>query len=44
MGTKISSFITALEKGKSFDEAVKISGVAKGTAKIQYRKWKKTQV
>ncbi len=41
--SKIKLFKDLLDEGKTLEEAIKESGVAKATAKIQFNKWKKTK-
>ena len=38
-GNKIRDFISALEEGKTKDEAMEIAEISKATAVIQFRKW-----
>lgn len=41
---KIKTFIAALEQGKSKQEAIDLSGVAKATANINYSKWMRSKL
>ena len=40
-GNKIATFKKYLDEGKSKEEAMKLAGIKKNTAQINYRKWQK---